>query len=61
MLVHVSQEQLTALMACLHAAATNCRLEGAIYVRIDDPKRMIRYGKAIELMAELLEQMSDNS
>ena len=64
-LIELTEERITALMACLHAASTNRKVEEATYMKCNrgggkiNIEREMRYDKAIELLASLLENLSD--
>lgn len=64
-LIELTEKRITALMACLHAAATNRKVEEATYTKFNrgggkiNIERQMRYDKAIELLAGLLENLSD--
>lgn len=64
-LIELTEERITALMACLHAALTNRKVEEATYTKFNrgggriNVKRQMRYDKAIEILAGLLENLSD--
>lgn len=66
LLVELTEERITALMACLHAASTNRRMIDATYVKFQRDSggkihtlREMRYDKAIDVLADLLEKLSD--
>lgn len=64
-LIELTEERITALIACLHAASTNRKVEEATYTKFNrsggkiNIERQMRYDKAIELLAGLLENLSD--
>lgn len=64
-LTELTEERITALMACLHAASTNRKVEEATYTKFNrgggkiNIERQMRYDKAIEILAGLLGNLSD--
>ena len=62
-LIDLTEDRITALMACLHGTSTDSRLEEAIYTKFNrnegkiNVEREMSYKKAIEVLMKILENI----